>query len=796
MPSESCYELPNIVRGDDISSLTLLWDRIRYYASLIENPSWHPLELVAVTYGGKLELRANDLPTLWARVDTYLSNRFELTYVYTEQAYCDLAYEDLPVNAEGEPVVLVRRNSCNAADVKTLGVASTAQYFGWAGTRDAGSVRAAPVAHSPVRAGGLAYIQGYNLVKDLFASPDRSSPPLFSQYDELRLLAFSEETLRQTYQTSKSTIKGDLRRRRLYQVLCESIQHVFTSLQSFEDQERATFGGRQEVRVLLKVLQNLATPTSTLQSDQQHVENALTLAYTPADSAQSELASETGRLATRPNTQDNNKHWPYYALRKVDFIAFLSWQANRWLYGICGTLSLRVNRSVSTHLSAEDALLKEHNQSAVLAVFLTCLDVTLNSGCVEIHNRNARDRYERRQGRGLTAQGVDSVATDSGSSLDRSGDEEETGARTNRVRRGLNMLGSLNRYNMIWLPADLFVWPELLFVPNELARTAFVSTFFRGKYKHSARLNRDARFRRFVQTQIEKLQNASETGLEAREACEALSNACFFRYSQWLLERLVTLGYLDPGRYYRKEGDADFCSPAERVGAYGLSWSLIKRLGGDLPPVLSWCRGLGGTAARSAGRSGKGAGFSAFDNTWRTRVQLLFDWGDGFERGTWEEHEFRQWPKYIYQQLVAHCLVQVANVWRRGLGEAAGAWIKLLPKYEAGKLWMIDKDKNKLPVIRWIAMRPSRWRDYAPGMCSKYQDAGWEMLIEQSGQRTTDDFEQIYRFNPELLTGTVQFRFIEDLIEGEIVDQEARDAASDRAMFALHQLALSDEQIQ
>ncbi|SMR65048.1 unnamed protein product [Zymoseptoria tritici ST99CH_3D1] len=62
----------------------------------------------------------------------------------------------------------------------------------------------------------------------------------------------------------------------------------------------------------------------------------------------------------------------------------------------------------------------------------------------------------------------------------------------------------------------------------------------------------------------------------------------------------------------------------ERIGLEGLSYDLIDRATGR-DPWVSPIRDGGGQATGTGG-------FSAWPNTWETRIQLLFDWDDGFPR--------------------------------------------------------------------------------------------------------------------------------------------------------------------
>lgn len=99
-----------------------------------------------------------------------------------DYAFVDLAYENMSnsTTATGEPVALLRHAACNRANMEQLGLSKAAQSFEWFGTAGASSIRATPLKRSSLRAGGLAYVQTYNVIKDIFVSLSLSTGPLFA----------------------------------------------------------------------------------------------------------------------------------------------------------------------------------------------------------------------------------------------------------------------------------------------------------------------------------------------------------------------------------------------------------------------------------------------------------------------------------------------------------------------------------------------------------------------------------------------------------------------------------------
>ena len=120
-------------------------------------------------------------------------------------------------------------------------------------------------------------------------------------------------------------------------------------------------------------------------------------------------------------------------------------------------------------------------------------------------------------------------------------------------------------------------------------------------------------------------------------------------------------------------------TPEERLGHHGLSYDLIRRAKGA-PLHVSFPRAYGGAA-------GARVGFSSFKTDWETRIQLLFDWDDGFHRGNWDRSPFRQWGRLIHQRLKEADLDVAARRFKRKLRQYGVEYIKVLPKYEADKIY-------------------------------------------------------------------------------------------------------------
>lgn len=144
--------------------------------------------------------------------------------------------------------------------------------------------------------------------------------------------------------------------------------------------------------------------------------------------------------------------------------------------------------------------------------------------------------------------------------------------------------------------------------------------------------------------------------------------------------------------------------PEERCGLWGLSYDIIVAATGGKPYI---------TAVRAGGGNSSHTGFSGFPSNWATRCQLLFDWDDGFDRGSWDERPWRKWTRECYSMLLGSEIKDFAEVFRRNIGIYAQPYLQVLPHYEKSKLYHPPKNKTvprdrteSMYRVAWIAAMP------------------------------------------------------------------------------------------
>jgi len=698
---ELAYDVPDTI-GRQKDLLHLLWRAIRRRLDHASDAKWHDAQLVSFTYGCKLQYRDPSLHRLRHTFNEQLSIMFKTPYAEKEAMYVDLALEDVPRTEDGEPVILVRRSACNEYDMRQLGLISRSQFFQWHGTADGSSVRAEPGVKSTLRLGGLAYVQAYMTEKDLWVSPDRSTAPLFSE-TAYRNLGFTQDTLQGLYRSKRSRLAHDpyVRRRALSSFKAAIVRagHVL----DFHSTDRSTnFPCRQEWRITYHQFMN-------------------------------------GNFTDlQPFLLDDDHHWPYFALRKSEVCEYLRMDINRWLIAICVNLSTpRHGPGVHAPLSAEF----QHTRTAMLSMLFSCLELVVNSDCVALSSRLAHDRYERRRNLrvGATAKLWQRSKRDVVplSEESESTDNDEAPTRS-RNRRGLNFLSSLAKTGMLWLPFEAFSWHEMLFDPAFLRQTAFVNGHFLSQFGRSARVTRTGMFREFVAEVVHRLpplkdrQPAHIRIRFEKEIAQPCRHLCYFRYSNWLLTQLESNGYIT----------FDNLTPAERRGCYGLSHGLVKRALGGNQPTAQFPRGRGG-----GGKNVHAQGFTGFDNTLETRIQLLFDWDDGFARGSWEHSEWREWTREIYDAIQVRHGEQAADRFKNYLGDIAArhGYITILPKYEEGKCYQTAKplrrgpgrqEASQMPLL-WSVSFPSefQWSNRHLKLSTSQLNKGWELVTQANSRR-------------------------------------------------------------
>lgn len=679
-------------------------------------PEWADARLIALTYDCKLQYRSATLAELQASVQANLARTFDLEHCDLQAAFVDLAYEDTaerpPGQADGGGLVLLRRSACNQHDLDQLAPGANTVMYNWQGTADCSSVTAEPMVKSAVRRGGMAYMQAYNSIKDMFASIDKARTFMFAD-PAFTSLAFTREALEGLSKADrrKNHFRDRHDRARSLLAFKAVTRRIHEALEDNADCDTG-FGCRQEYRISWATFLALRAPSTAGQ----------------------------GSGSTSTSTVARGAHLPYYVLDKEEVLRYIRWETNRWLHAACAVLGK--NNGVVKGLPLEE----QHANAAMLKALLPVLDLSISNGFVLRRSRLARETYR--------------VGVNAGTQ------DEERDDRP--VRRGLDLLRQMQRHNVFWLPSNLFDWERLAFRPSELEATAFATTIYLERFGTNGLGDREERFHRCVDARLAGYARClAEGATEARRlaALQDLEQTCyqlvFHAYSHWLLQTLLKAKRL-PGHEDEDQGSGSIhVGPDELGGEWGLSYDLIWRLGGREPRIT---RPQHGKAPYTEGKGeGKRAPLGGYwmggRNDWVSRIETLFK---GVDMG-FDNHPYRRWANHCRSRLESLLGREMADGWWRDLGVNGTRWLTVLPKYERNKpyQWWRPKgftayqQRDQPQTLEWTAALPL---DFQP------DDVRWHLGFYKGrkglkGPRPTKRAELQW----ELLSNTKGFRLVDNL---------------------------------
>lgn len=530
MASQFVYTLPPEFE-DDEGLLERFWTKVVTKMNAHSNKMWHKTQLVCVAYGTKADFASNDPLWLKLRKDRLLKEQLDERFVDRRSAYVDFGYQDLPRTPDGDPIdcILLRCACCNQMDLDLLGENQKKNEYSQNGLKQSTSVSVEFARKSEVFAAGLAYMQEYNCIKSIHATPDSRAERPFTQ-EWLNQLAYSVSDLMLLRERNQSAAALNTHsacqkeRQRTSKVFKALVQRVHDCLFAAAN-DHVSACARQEYRVSLDLLDLLL------------------------DS----LIGQTTNINVATGL-----HNPYFIIRKSDYIAFLRTEYNRFLMPLAHIVSRNRNKSVVTNYDPKKEA--AHVDAAMISVLLTCLDITVNSGWIGRKHRVWKEAYEV----------PPKEATP---------DDELT-------RYGLDLGRIIKTYGMIHLRPDLFNWINVTFKIDQLAYSGFCNMdyriFYRGTQSHDA----SDRFQCFVKFVIAQWTTQS-TDFQITRMFDTLYEAIYHCYAKWILDYL---GKPRQGKTKPKLPQIGSLTPSERRGDEGLSFDLVCRATGKKPPYITGTR--------------------------------------------------------------------------------------------------------------------------------------------------------------------------------------------------------------
>ncbi|KID81132.1 hypothetical protein MGU_11489 [Metarhizium guizhouense ARSEF 977] len=320
----------------------------------------------------KLEARSSTFQGCRNNTIAHLRKVLDWSKADLSNTWIDVGLEDTAVSA-GE--TLIWKSRCLQSwissikhDVRSPRIAS--EVFNWNLTDQAGSARVETRLSHPLRSGGIAYAQRYNVNKDLFATVAKRDHDLFSE-PHLEGMACPPSLLdawivaaRQgrnagaaTTARSKPQIK---RLRKAFEAMKHRISHALSSSTG------TSFGAREEYRISWELFIKL-DPSSA---------------------------------------QQCGNHQPFWTLSTADVNKFMQWEFNRWISAI----DFVRERGSRSNCSWED-----HQRNMVLVtILLRSLKASVNCHHVARRSQMFKDKYKNRKGKSLRGLGFERSMRQSG----------------------------------------------------------------------------------------------------------------------------------------------------------------------------------------------------------------------------------------------------------------------------------------------------------------------------------------------------------------------------------------------
>jgi len=237
---EAFYLLPN-------NELHSLWERVQTILS--ENRRGHDIYrgafLLVAHYGCKDNFVAKTMGQARSKFADFFHLAFDERYMPRDCCWVDLAWEDVPDSAPADRVgtTLLQKTHCLRNAFEAAGFRKPRQYS-WQMTQDAGSARRVAGWKHPNRAGGLVFMQGYNVEKEDFATLAKKHK-LFGD-DGLENLAVSSR-LKRWAEANQVGSSAAVDRQLLLDAFTQSKKRVYTPL--LGEEYGKDWGRRMEVRI-------------------------------------------------------------------------------------------------------------------------------------------------------------------------------------------------------------------------------------------------------------------------------------------------------------------------------------------------------------------------------------------------------------------------------------------------------------------------------------------------------------------------------------------------------------------
>ena len=339
--------------------LAAIWSHMGQSTGHPDLTKFRGMFLVLSAKNIKLEVRASTFQECRTNIINHLSEVFDWSKADLSNTWIDIGLEDTATSGSWTFLMKSRCldhwiDSMRHSDKSPL-IAS--ELFNWNLTGQAGSARVETRQTHPLRRGGIAYGQRYNLHKDIFSTAAKDARGLFGE-PHLEGMTCPPSLLdawivaARRYRnsglvTSLKSTQQLQRVRKVFQALKFRGDRALTS--SLE----TSFGGREEYRISWALFMDVNPSTAVA----------------------------------------CGSHRPFWVLPTADVNEFMRWEFNRWLSTVDFVRARGIQR---------DSDWKDHQRNMIMAtILLRSLKMSVNCHHVARRSQMYKDKYKNRAGKWL-----------------------------------------------------------------------------------------------------------------------------------------------------------------------------------------------------------------------------------------------------------------------------------------------------------------------------------------------------------------------------------------------------------
>ena len=565
------------------------------------------------------------------------------TFTYHEETFppddqwLDFGSEDTPTDRPGPGVTLLRRRSCLehwvqrwACPQSSGATKSTARFWNWAMTRDAGSADLELGTTNVLRQhGGMAYFKAYNIAKNLFTTPLKDYMPFDNP--QFESLVFSDQMREEWYRANAGRGPSISRTATLGRFL-ESKQRLHSAFVGpCSPHGTRVFGVRQEYRIKIRTFHDLHLDNEPCCLAPAH-EGDSPVQMVPSSLPQSILGRWAGQVfgfarpfpAASAPPLPAATHLPFWILPTSDVMDFAARELGRWILAAESLLY-----SLSSPVPEADQLL----YSVAVGIFLRSLRLSVcglhapRAAAMWLTTLKA-GKHQRRRGRPVKSE------------------SDPEGPR----KRGLGYQDCLERTGMMWLPSDMFTWlPHPHVTPEAFQSIGLPGNALQQSLRRGNRVELQMRMlnglHRCFHARLQKVTDpllASDDALDQRQQV--------FRLGAELVVAAFVgdVFHLLACREFNVQGAKDWqlqrlvqdLTPDESKGLCGLTYNMLAKVLGQAPRLS---RALPSTSGQT-NRNGTAKAFAQYNTgRWADKVFGLFAWHPGKDRTPgWLNYPFRR----------------------------------------------------------------------------------------------------------------------------------------------------------